>query len=89
MPNLLSSADEVNLESSGHKFAFTAFNVDGTGLAVNDPKYIRWMVMVNDYSSRDSISTPISFHSCSKDEIRELAPPALEAEDFIDYELAS
>lgn len=88
MPNLLSSADEVNLESSGNKLAFTATNTNDSG-TVNDSKYIRWMVMVNDYSTERVSSIPISFHSCSKDEIRELAPPALEAKDMIEWELAS
>ena len=46
--------------------------------------------MVTYYDALDNeLEIPISFHRCSKDEIRELAPPALEAEDFIDYELAS
>ena len=43
--------------------------------------------MVSDYSVDENFKIPVSFHQCSKDEISELAPPSLEAKDWIEDEL--
>ena len=43
--------------------------------------------MISDYRLDKYLETPVSFHKCSKDETRELAPPAFEAKDSIEYEL--
>ena len=77
MPNLLSGYDEENLESNGLKFAWTAKDLEG--YVINDPKYLRWIVMIFDDTLERPKDIPLSFHACSKGEIRELAPPAPEA----------
>ena len=48
MPNLLSGDDEVNLKSNGLKFAWSAQL--RKGVVINNPKYIRWVVMASDWS---------------------------------------
>ena len=45
-------------------------------------------MIINDYSIDEVQEIPVSFHECSKEEIRELAPPALDARDTIGKDLA-
>ena len=70
------------MKQSGLRFAFSAWSFDAQE-PINDPRYIRYMVILNDCDEIICTRTPYPFHGCSLDEITSFAPPAPDSVDFI------
>ena len=52
-------------------------------MPINDPRYIRYMVILTDCDGKVCTRTPYPFHECSLDEIQSFASPAADSVDYI------
>ena len=73
----LDETDVLNLNSSKLRFAFHAENFENE--PVMDPRYVKFIVLINTMSEGWLTETPVSFHDCSEAELREFSPPSLDA----------
>ena len=73
----IGESDILNLEQAGLKFAFTAYNFDK--VPMNDPRFVRFIVMSTGSVGGEFRERPVEFHECSEAELEGLATPTSEA----------
>ena len=76
------------MDDSRLKFAFFAENADKRE-SIDDPRYVRFISMLNGYKDGENYSFPLMHHKCTDEEMKEFAPPTRLAQDQLDEIMAT